>query len=750
MSLLIGHLYRFGAFTLDPDQRILLREGKPIPLAPKVFETLLALAESSGRIVGKEELMNRLWPDTFVEEANLAFNIQQLRRTLGDNARKPVYIETVARRGYRFIATVEELESDESATSPRADGSIEIHDTPPARDVHSAQEPPEAQELGLPSRLAANTEQARHIPDAPSTGPNKARFLIVAALMLTLAGVIIVVWNQRVSSGKGKGIDGRSPVASPLKLEKLTQTGQSRQVAISADGKYIAYTRIIEGKAGIWLRQLATNTNIEIVPATGVLYGLAFANVAESLYFVRGDPTELCRVSLLGGVPTKLIDTVEGNFSISSDDRQIAFIRRSTLGDGQREYSLVVANADGGGERVILHQMYPDKLDVPVWSPDNRSIICALGSSEAGGQTVSILEVGVADGTRRKLSSDQFFNIGKMAWLPDKSALIMAARKNPQDNKELWQVSYPRMEIKQLTEGLSPYLDLSIAATMDRAVASQATRISDIWVGPSREPNKTTKITQAMDAFCWTPTGRLVYQSTASGTRDLWVMQPDGGEQRQLTNDPAVDENPAVTPDNRYVVFASNRTGLFQLWRMDMDGSNQVQLTDGPAKDFPAVSPDGKWVLCNTTDDWHLWKVSIYGGKPVRLTDYPASFPAVSPDGRTIACVGRNEPRREHSILILPFEGGAPLKRLDSEKAGFSKIRMQWTREGKALIYALESIGRTVVVRQSLDGSPAEEIMTFGGDELFDFGYSNDGRFFAVTRGEWQHDLVLISDLNQR
>ena len=750
MSLLIGHLYRFGAFTLDPDQRILLCEGKPLPLAPKVFETLLALVESSGRIVGKQELMNRLWPDTFVEEANLAFNIQQLRRTLGDNARKPVYIETIARRGYRFIATVEKLESDESATTPRIDGSIEIQDTQPARDVHSPQDPPEAQELGPPWGLGVHTEQAIHLSDGPSTDPNKARFLIAAALMIALAGVIIGVWNQRISSGEGKGIDGRSPIASPLRLEKLTQTGQSRQVAISADGKYIAYTRIIEGKAGIWLRQLATNTNIEIVPATGVLYGLAFANVDESLYFVRGDPTELCRVSLLGGVPTKLIDAVEGNFSISSDDRQIAFIRRSTLGDGQREYSLVVANADGGGERVILHQMYPNKLDVPLWSPDNRSIICALGSSEAGGQTVSILEVGVADGTKRKLSSDQFFNIGKMAWLPDKSALIMAARKNSQDNKELWQVSYPRMEIKQLTEGLSPYLDLSIAATMDRAVASQATRISDIWVGPSRESKKLTKITQAMDAFCWTPTGRLVYQSTASGTRDLWIMQPDGGEQRQLTNDPAVDENPAVTPDNRYVVFASNRTGLFQLWRMDMDGSNQVQLTDGPARNFPAVSPDGKWVLCNTTDDWHLWKVSIYGGKPVRLTDYPAFFPAVSPDGRMIACVARSEPRREHSVLILPFEGGAPLKRLDSDKAGFSRKRMQWTRDSNALIYALETLGRTVVVRQPLDGSTAEEIMNFGGDELFDFGYSYDGRFLAVTRGEWQHDLVLISDLNRQ
>src|SRR6185295_11601638 len=76
-------------------------------LAPKVFETLLALVENHGRIVLKEELMKRLWPDTFVEESNLTFNIQQLRKCLGDNARTPVFIETIPRRGYRFIADVE-------------------------------------------------------------------------------------------------------------------------------------------------------------------------------------------------------------------------------------------------------------------------------------------------------------------------------------------------------------------------------------------------------------------------------------------------------------------------------------------------------------------------------------------------------------------------------------------------------------------------------------------------------------------
>src|SRR5215204_5146010 len=115
MSSLSSHIHRrFSDFTIDIEQKVLFRGGKAIPMAPKVFETLLALVENHGRIVLKEELMKRLWPDTFVEEANLTFNIQQLRKSLGDNARNPIYIQTIARRGYRFIAAVQPVASDNS------------------------------------------------------------------------------------------------------------------------------------------------------------------------------------------------------------------------------------------------------------------------------------------------------------------------------------------------------------------------------------------------------------------------------------------------------------------------------------------------------------------------------------------------------------------------------------------------------------------------------------------------------------
>src|SRR6266481_3371094 len=99
------HFYEFGQFRIDEGERVLLREGQPVPLAPKVFDTLLALVKDRGHILEKERLMKELWPDTFVEESNLTYNISQLRKTLGEEGR---FIETIPRRGYRFSGPVRE------------------------------------------------------------------------------------------------------------------------------------------------------------------------------------------------------------------------------------------------------------------------------------------------------------------------------------------------------------------------------------------------------------------------------------------------------------------------------------------------------------------------------------------------------------------------------------------------------------------------------------------------------------------
>src|SRR5215831_20792137 len=119
MSLQTKHIYEFGPFRLDEAEHLLLRDGETVPLTPKAFDLLLALVERHGHLLEKDELLRTVWPDTFVEEANLASNISQLRKALGDGENGQRYIETAPKRGYRFVASVKEV------TEKRAEQTIE-------------------------------------------------------------------------------------------------------------------------------------------------------------------------------------------------------------------------------------------------------------------------------------------------------------------------------------------------------------------------------------------------------------------------------------------------------------------------------------------------------------------------------------------------------------------------------------------------------------------------------------------------
>ena len=110
------HLYEFGAFRIDVEERLLLRDHDIVPLPPKAFDTLLLLVRNPGRALEKNTMMKELWPDVFVEEANLAQHISLLRKTLGEGPTEPKYIETIPRRGYRFLAKVVEVRNERAAT----------------------------------------------------------------------------------------------------------------------------------------------------------------------------------------------------------------------------------------------------------------------------------------------------------------------------------------------------------------------------------------------------------------------------------------------------------------------------------------------------------------------------------------------------------------------------------------------------------------------------------------------------------
>lgn len=154
------------------------------------------------------------------------------------------------------------------------------------------------------------------------------------------------------------------------------------------------------------------------------------------------------------------------------------------------------------------------------------------------------------------------------------------------------------------------------------------------------DPSNGKRITtgsSSYDALAWTPDGRLLYAQQLGGKSHLWVVDADGGNPSQLTNDPWYNIYPVMSADGRSIVYCSNRSGIYDLWRTDRDGGKPIQLTKGIGLSRPSLSPDGRWVIYESKEaagTWLLWKLSIDGGVPQRLTQTRAETPSVSPDGK--------------------------------------------------------------------------------------------------------------------
>jgi len=188
MSQQTRRLYEFGAFRLDAQERVLLRQGEIVPLTPKAFEMLLALVENSGRLLGKQELMKRLWPDSFVEEGSLAQNVSLLRRVLGENVEGERFIETVPRRGYRFIGSVRGVFDEPDLIEPERPGPDIAVDASQEADVSEGYAPVQAD---IQTAIELGSDAKRSLKQTPRQTVLMASLALVTVLAALLYLVIL-------------------------------------------------------------------------------------------------------------------------------------------------------------------------------------------------------------------------------------------------------------------------------------------------------------------------------------------------------------------------------------------------------------------------------------------------------------------------------------------------------------------------------------------------------------------------------
>ena len=383
----------------------------------------------------------------------------------------------------------------------------------------------------------------------------------------------------------------------------------------------------------------------------------------------------------------------------------------------------------------------------------------ALEKDGLGPLPATVIVVQVEDGVQKEFTSQRWLAIGNLAWLRDGSGLMLSASIQ-KDLPQIWRLSYPGGEVRQLTDDFRRNAVTSMTADSSTMVGSQADLLTNIWVAPAADASLARQITSTEQGgigidsswLSWTPDGKIVYNSNASGNFDIWVMNADGSNNTQLTFDPSFDSSPAMTPDRRYIVFASNRAGKssdLDLWRMDADGSHPKLLTNGIDDLGPQCSPDSKWVVYGglVSGKAVLLKVSIEGGNPVQLTNEDSASPVVSPDGRWIAALYWNEQSDSpQHIAIIPFEGGKPIKLFSSPWTGYGGQHLRWTPDGRAITYMDERGGDASIWSQPIDGGPAKRLTDFKEQLILSYDWSPDGKQLVCMRGTVVRTIGLWTD----
>lgn len=700
-----GETFKFGAFRLNLEEKILLRDGEIVPLTAKVIDVLSVLVKSRGAVVSRDELMNAVWPESFVEESNLTQSIYTLRRTLGNFDGKPI-IETLPKRGYRMTVAVDHL-------------------TQSAPDEQLSKD--------------ASSVFIRH------------RSLFAIALVgffFTLAAVAALKFAM-------------SPVAAPVEnvqFEKLTFSGDITFPVISPDGHLFAYVR----DNSIFLQDIMSGSAIRLNIDGHKKFGnLQFSADGDSIYFRNEDSFdaggEIFQVSRLGGTARSVAQKVWSTVGFSPDGSQMAFVRFFPT-DG--EWSVFVKDTRSGNERKLYGCRLPRSIfrsGFPAWSPDGSQIALVEQTGEQQNAS-ALLIVDVISGAAERLTTPNLIQIEQVTWLPESRGILITGREN---NRffQLWKMELPGENLKRITNDLNIYRSISISADGQRLLTRSFSTYSHIWTISSSDLQEQRQITSGnmsrdgSAGLAWTPDGKVIYATRITGNVDLWSLDPADDSRRQLTENAGTNnEAPFVTADGRYVFFESTRTGKRRIWRMNADGSDQIQISpegDGTAY-FPVVSPDGLSLFYVERHPRSniLWRQSLVDGSRADLSGgsniVPGSFAAISDDGRYLAVKNQKEDSVTDQFEIAIFDLASPenvrLISVPSQNPG-----IMFTNRGTTFDYIDNQPNVSRLWRQSLNKiGERKMLLEITGDRIFAFSWSNDERTLALSRGRQESDAMLL------
>jgi Tol biopolymer transport system component/DNA-binding winged helix-turn-helix (wHTH) protein len=622
----IGRVVRFGVFEVDLAQRELRRSGLRIRLQEQPFQLLAALLERPGEIVTREELRSKLWPgDTFVDfEHSLNAAVKRLRDALGESAETPIFVETIPRRGYRFIGQI--------ATLP---GLSSIH----------------------PRR-------------------RKRFFTTGIGVLSGLAGGALVMLSLYY------GRSFRSHESRPTVIPIVTSVGEKITPSLSPDGQHLAYAW--NGGTGphfsIYVKLVGTEESLRLTKQPSIDFNPVWSPDGRYIAFARivKGGTAIYVIPALGGTERRLREThwlenefyqvfwFFGRLSWSPDGKILAYSDRASV---YRPASSIFL--------LILDSMESRKLTSPqgsvgdynpAFSPDGQTLAFNRG---AQGIT-SIYTVPVSGGSERHLISGVQYGWG-LAWTSEGRDIVFA--KAGWDAGWLWKIPRDGGEPTRLQfgqEGVQP----SIRG--NRLVYARQTANVTIWrrvlnsmvsAGPSHKFIHSTRMESGPQ---FSPNGgQIAFESTRSGAYEVWMCRSDGTGLVQLTHFNSSAGTPRWSPDGQQIAFDSRALGNADIFVLDSQGGPPHRLTSERSSDVvPSWSRDGRWIYfaSDRTGDWQVWKMPSTGGPAVQVTHHGGFSSFESLDGRFLYYAkGQTLP----GLWRIPTNGGEEIRLTDSLEVGY-------------------------------------------------------------------------------
>jgi eukaryotic-like serine/threonine-protein kinase len=616
-----------------------------------------------------------------------------------------------------------------------------------------------AAELRADLKRLQRKSSSGSVPVPGANGPSSGQFpgssgspRIAASKPRGMTVSVLVIAFLALAGFAGWRFWPRPKPFATVSVNQITNIGTVELVALSVDARFLAEVKNDKGQFTVWVRNIATNTETQVVSASARDYlGLTFSPDGDYLYFVHQSPGNaamncLYVMSVFGGTPRQLIFNVDSAVSLAPDGNKITYVRWLPESNSSEIH---IADKDGGNDQVLLPT--EQLAQAPVWSPDGKRIAWLEPEAGTTRMGLKVMEISSKKITAVEASGGIVFAaadlaLTTLAWTPDSRHLLALYYKQHTNRTQIGVVTVSSGEFHSVTNDVNSYSQLALSGN-GRTLATVLTNFdsSIAFYGPDGgDPVSTLPLRIMPTSIAWSTDDRLLY--AAGGLGIGTIDRATGNMQSFDIGELAPGDGIASCPDGHILFIGFPRAGREpRVFRMNADGGEITQLTNSGFARGTSCSADSKKAYFSIGGEVNisLWSIPVAGGTPTQLVkpvDYAAV--AVSHGGTRAALFVLRQDKFCAIIADLATGRMQPPFILDQSGGSFAVF----STDDRAIVSDALRSGGVTLLYQPLDGSLPHPLFNAAPETIRDFDWSLSGKQLAVARFKSSSDVVLITD----